>query len=117
MNHQKYLDRQRRRRRFRVRKAVRGTGDRPRLTVHRTLRHISCQLIDDSKGVTLGSANTIQLKIDGGNCDAAAKVGAAIAEQAKAAGINAVSFDRGHLRYHGRVAALANAVREAGIHV
>lgn len=57
------------------------------------------------------------MNIDGGNCDAAGKVGAAIAEQAKAAGIKAVSFDRGHLRYHGRVAALANAVREAGIHV
>ena len=90
------------------------------MCVHRSLKHIGCQLIDDATGRTLVFASTqdrdlgSQLKY-GGNRDAAAAVGKLIAERAKQAGIQAASFDRGHCKYHGRVAALADAAREAGL--
>jgi large subunit ribosomal protein L18 len=99
---------------------MRGTPERPRLNVNRTLKHIYCQVIDDTRGVTLAAASSTekdlrdQIKV-GGNKEAAARVGALLAERAKAAGISAVSLDRGSFRYGGRLAALANAVREGGI--
>ncbi len=113
----KRQDRQRRHRR--VRKKVLGTAERPRLAVFRSTRHISAQVIDDRAGVTLASASTIEadLRSGGGtgNVDAATKVGKLVAERAKAAGIEKVVFDRGGFRYHGRVAALADAARESGL--
>jgi large subunit ribosomal protein L18 len=113
----KRQDRQRRHRR--VRKKVTGTADRPRLAVFRSTRHISAQIIDDRAGVTLASASTIEadLRSGGGtgNIDAATKVGKLVAERAKAAGIEQVTFDRGGFQYHGRVAALADAARESGL--
>jgi large subunit ribosomal protein L18 len=120
MDHARTILRQRLRRRFRVRREIRGTADRPRLTVFRTHKHIYAQVIDDSTGRTLASASTMdkQLRTDvafGGNQTAAAAIGKAVAERAKAAGVSKVCFDRGAFRYHGRVAALANAAREAGL--
>jgi large subunit ribosomal protein L18 len=90
------------------------------MSVHRSLKHIYVQIIDDESGKTLVSASTTdkQLKSDigyGGNCDAAKAVGAAIAERALAAGVKQVAFDRAEYRYHGRVAALADAARDAGL--
>jgi large subunit ribosomal protein L18 len=120
MDHARTILRQRLRRRFRVRRHIRGTAERPRLTVFRTHKHIYAQVIDDSTGRTLASASTMDKAIRdgmafGGNQAAAAAIGKAVAERAKAAGIAKVSFDRGEFRYHGRVAALANAAREAGL--
>ncbi len=120
MDHFKNLIRQRQRRSFRVRKRLRGTPDRPRLSVVRSHKHISAQLIDDLAGKTLVAASSLDKKLagklkSGGNQDAAQAVGKAIAERAIAAGLKAVCFDRGHYRYHGRVAALANAAREGGL--
>jgi len=120
MDHARTILRQRLRRRFRVRRHIRGTAERPRLTVFRTHKHIYAQVIDDSTGRTLVSASTMDKKIRdavgfGGNQAAAAAIGKAVAERAKAAGISKVCFDRGEFRYHGRVAALANAAREAGL--
>ena len=113
----KRQDRQRRHRR--VRTKLLGTAERPRLAVFRSTRHISAQVIDDRAGVTLASASTIEadLRSGGGtgNVDAATKVGKLVAERAKAAGIEKVIFDRGGFRYHGRVAALADAARESGL--
>lgn len=105
------------RRHTRVRKTVVGTPERPRLCVFRSNRHIVAQVIDDLAGVTLASASTLESSVtaDGSKSDNAAKVGTAIAERAKAAGIQAVVFDRGGFQYHGRVAALASAAREAGL--
>jgi large subunit ribosomal protein L18 len=106
------------RRHFRVRKNVTGTAGRPRLVVTRSLRHITAQVIDDAKGHTLASASTLDSTIRGGDGDKSAlarKVGALIAERAQAAGISDVVFDRGGNRYHGRIAALADAAREAGL--
>ncbi len=106
------------RRHRRVRKKMRGTPDRPRLAVFRSNKHISAQVIDDLDGVTLVAASTTEgaLRSDNnGNIDAATKAGALLAERAKAAGIEAVVFDRGGFRYHGRVAALADAAREGGL--
>ena len=120
MNHRKAVGQRRIRRRFRIRKKLRGTAERPRLTVNRTLKHIYCQVIDDSSGNTLASASTAEKDFDGksgGNCDAAKTVGELIAERVKAAGVAAVCLDRGPCKYHGRVAALTDAVREAGIKV
>jgi large subunit ribosomal protein L18 len=119
-NRQKMLEKRRLRRRRTVRKKVRGSADRPRLSVFRSNKHIAAQLIDDVTGVTLASATTRDGTLSGqvnygGNCDAAVIVGTALAEKALAAGIKAVRFDRGHNKYHGRVAALADAVREAGV--
>jgi large subunit ribosomal protein L18 len=120
MDHSKQLVQQRRRRAFRVRKAVRGTSQRPRLSVARSHKHIAAQIVDDELGKTLAAASSLDKQLSGklksgGNQDAAQAVGKAIAERAIAAGIKAVCFDRGPYKYHGRVAALANAAREAGL--
>ena len=105
------------RRHRRVRKKVRGDAARPRLAVFRSNRHISAQVIDDRTGRTLAAASTHEadLKASGGNIDAATKVGQRVAERAKAAGIEAVVFDRGGNLYHGRIKALADAAREGGL--
>jgi large subunit ribosomal protein L18 len=108
----------RQRRHGRVRKKVQGTADRPRLAVFRSNRHISVQVIDDRTGATLAAASTYETDLRGGstgNKEAAAKVGALVAERAKAAGVTAVVFDRGGNLYHGRVAAVADAAREGGL--
>ncbi|MBQ2494017.1 MAG: 50S ribosomal protein L18 [Bacilli bacterium] len=100
----------------RVRKKIEGTAEKPRLCVFRSNKNIEAQIIDDTKGVTLVSSSSVQLKLEnGGNCEAAAKVGKDLAEKAKAKGIEIVAFDRGGYLYHGRVAALADAAREAGL--
>ncbi|MEV0896389.1 50S ribosomal protein L18 [Actinoplanes sp. NPDC049802] len=106
------------RRHFRVRKNVRGTAERPRLVVTRSARHITAQIIDDLKGHTLASASTLDASIRGTEGDKTAlsgKVGALLAERAKAAGISKVVFDRGGNKYAGRIAKLADAAREAGL--
>ena len=106
------------RRHLRVRKKVRGEAARPRLAVFRSNKHISAQVIDDRTGRTLASASTteVALRSDAtGNIDSATKVGTLVAERAKAAGVEKVVFDRGGNLYHGRVAAVANAAREAGL--
>ncbi|MGK5742858.1 50S ribosomal protein L18 [Micromonospora sp. URMC 103] len=106
------------RRHFRVRKNVSGTAERPRLVVTRSLRHIVAQIVDDTKGHTLASASTMEASLRGAEGDKSAlagKVGALLAERAKAAGVSKVVFDRGGNRYAGRVAALADAAREAGL--
>ena len=120
MNKQKFIGKQRQRRRSHTRNKLRGTADQPRLCVVRTLKHVTCQLIDDSIGKTLVSASTLDRNLRdgikyGGNKDAAAAVGKSLAEKAAEAGIKRVKFDRGHSRYHGRLAALADAAREAGL--
>jgi len=111
---------QRIKRHFRLRKKLAGTSARPRLMIHRTLHHIYAAVIDDSKGHTLVAASTRQKDVADGlasltNLDAAKKVGDAVARRAKAAGIDAVVFDTSGLKYHGRVAALAQAARDAGL--
>ncbi|MFI5957926.1 50S ribosomal protein L18 [Cryptosporangium sp. NPDC051539] len=106
------------RRHFRLRKKVAGTETRPRLVVTRSTRHIYAQVIDDTAGRTLASASTLDTSIRGGDGDKSAqakKVGQLVAERAKAAGIDAVVFDRGGNKYHGRIAALADAAREGGL--
>ena len=106
------------RRRNRVRKKISGTADRPRLAVFRSNRHIIAQLIDDEAGHTLAAASTREAALaatGGGNVAAADQVGRLIAERGLAAGTTDVVFDRGGNRYHGRVAALANAAREGGL--
>lgn len=108
----------RHRRHARLRRKVVGTADRPRMSVFRSNKHISVQLIDDVNGTTLASASTLEGDLRGGatgNADAAAKVGALIAERANTAGITTVVFDRGGNKYHGRIASLADAAREAGL--
>ena len=118
MKLKKILNNQRKRRRFRVRNKVRGTAERPRLCVNRTLKHFSCQLIDDEAGRTITCASTRDASLgigNGGGCVAAAKVGQAIAEKAVAAGVKQVRLDRGTCKYHGRVAAFAEAARENGL--
>jgi large subunit ribosomal protein L18 len=120
MEHQQKINAQRQRRTYRVRKRTRGTHDRPRLCVSRSHKHISAQIIDDLDGKTLASASTRDKQIAaklkyGGNQSAAQIVGKALAERATQAGVTAVAFDRGPYKYHGRVAALANAAREAGL--
>lgn len=102
----------------RIRKKVRGTADRPRLAVFRSLNHIYAQVIDDDNGKTLASASTTEKGLglkSGGNVEAAQKVGKAVAERAIAAGVSSVVFDRGGYVYHGRVKALIDATREAGL--
>ena len=105
------------RRHNRVRKHVRGTAERPRLAVFRSNKHISAQVIDDRAGITLAAASTHEADLRDGssNKDAAAKVGGRLAERAKDAGVERVVFDRGGFLYHGRVAAVAEAAREAGL--
>ncbi|MGH9766950.1 MAG: 50S ribosomal protein L18 [Blastocatellia bacterium] len=104
--------------RSRVRKKVRGTGARPRLAIFRSTNHIYAQLINDDKGVTVCSASTVEKSAatgNGGNVGAAKTVGRLIAERAKDKGVTQVVFDRGGYIYHGRVKALAEAAREAGL--
>ncbi|MFI3260698.1 MAG: 50S ribosomal protein L18 [bacterium] len=104
------------RRHKRVRKALSGTSERPRLAVYRSNNGMYAQVIDDVTGTTLVSSSSVELKIkNGGNVEAATKVGKDIAEKCKKAKINVVVFDRGGFLFHGRVAALANAAREAGL--
>ena len=106
-------------RRLRVRNKLREmVNGRPRLSVHRSSKNISVQLIDDANGVTLASASTLEkdLGVVGkNNVEAAAKIGAAIAERAKAKGVEEVVFDRGGFLFHGKIKALADAAREAGL--
>ena len=104
-------------RHVRVRGKISGTPERPRLCVFRSNANIYAQIIDDVNGVTLVSANTLEKGFEGatGNIEAAKKVGAVLAERAKAKGIEEVVFDRGGYVYHGRVAALAEGAREAGL--
>jgi large subunit ribosomal protein L18 len=102
----------------RIRRKLQGTAERPRLSVYRSLNQIYVQVIDDLKGVTLVSANSNEKaggKKSGGNLASAKEVGKTVAERAKAAGITKVVFDRGGYLYHGRVKALAEAAREAGL--
>lgn len=107
---------ERQRRHARLRTRVSGTASCPRLNVFRSNKHISCQIIDDEKGNTLVACSSKNLKLDnGGNVEAAKVVGAKIAELALANNIKEVVFDRGGYNYHGRVAALAKAAREAGL--
>jgi large subunit ribosomal protein L18 len=106
------------RRHFRVRKNITGSADRPRLVVTRSLRNITAQIVDDGKGHTLASASSLDASIrgtDGDKSALAGKVGALLAERAKAAGVSKVVFDRGGNKYAGRIAALASAAREAGL--
>jgi len=106
------------RRHFRVRKRISGTTVRPRLVVTRSSRHIFAQIVDDTAGHTLASASTLDPTLrnaEGAKVSAATAVGTLIAERAKAAGIEAVVFDRGGRKYHGRIAALAEGAREAGL--
>jgi large subunit ribosomal protein L18 len=107
------------RRHRRVRKKVHGTAARPRLAVYRSNRHLSAQLIDDESGRTIASATSLEADFrkqqPGGNVAAASAVGTLIAQRAKAAGINIVVFDRGGFLYHGRIAAIAEAARAAGL--
>lgn len=108
------------RRSHRVRNKVRGSAERPRLSVHRSNKHIYCQLIDDENGKTLAAASTRDKALRdslsrSGNRDAAKVIGEAIAERGKAAGVGRVVFDRGRFKFHGRVAELASAAREGGL--
>ena len=107
------------RRKKSIRKKIFGTETMPRLTVSRSNKNIACQIIDDHAGKTLASSSTRAKDLDasgnGGNCDAAKAVGKAIGEKAKSLGIEAVQFDRNGYRFHGRVKALADAAREAGL--
>jgi large subunit ribosomal protein L18 len=108
----------RHRRHRRVRKKVQGTAERPRLAIFRSNRHLSAQIIDDLAGHTLAAASSVEADLRTGatgNVDAARTVGRLVAERAKEAGITTVVFDRGGFQYHGRVAAAAEAAREAGL--
>jgi large subunit ribosomal protein L18 len=108
----------RQRRHVRLRKKVSGSAARPRLVVTRSARHISAQVVDDGIGQTIVSASTLEADLRGSNDDKTAKarkVGELIAERAKAAGLDAVVFDRGGNKYHGRVAAVADGAREGGL--
>ena len=119
MDRNKKLARQRNRRRGHVRRSVRGTGQRPRLTVFRSAKHIYAQLIDDDEGRTLAAASTVRKGVVNGESTAskaaAEKVGQALAKDAKGIGVTRICFDRGHYKYHGKVAALAKALREGGL--
>jgi large subunit ribosomal protein L18 len=107
----------------RIRKKIAGTTERPRLSIYRSVSHVYAQVIDDSRGVTLASAGTVEkgkgqkgeTRPTGGNVASAKEVGKLIAERAKEKGIKKVVFDRGGYLYHGRVKALADAAREAGL--
>jgi large subunit ribosomal protein L18 len=100
----------------RIRRRMTGTTERPRLNVYRSLNHIYAQVIDDAQGLTVVSASTVASKVKtGGNVAAAKEIGKLIAERAKEKGISKVVFDRGGYLYHGRIKALADAAREAGL--
>ncbi len=116
----KRVNLQRQRRKFRVRRNLTGNAERPRLSVFRSNKHIYCQMVDDAAGKTLCSASTRDKTLVGevkfgGNSEAAKLIGKAIAERAAQVGITQVTFDRGKYKYHGRVAELADAAREAGL--
>ena len=114
----KALAKQKQRRKYRVRRKIRGTTERPRMTICRSHKHLSCQVIDDSAGKTIVSASSFDKELQlsyGGNCGAAQTIGKVVAERALAVGVQQVCLDRGCFRYHGRVAALADAAREAGL--
>jgi len=118
----KQINRQRRNRAYRVSNAVKRYSDRPRLCVFRSNAHIYAQIIDDEQGKTLASAGTLDKDLkkeitNGGNCAAAEKVGTAIGAKALAAGVTKVAFDRHGFKYHGRVKALADAARAAGLDI
>lgn len=120
MRKQKIVNGQRSRRAYRVRANVRGTTERPRMSVYRSHRNLTVQVIDDSQGKTVVSASTEEADFQsqakyGGNCNAAKLLGQLVAKRAKEAGIDKVCFDRGNYKYHGRVAAVADAAREAGL--
>ena len=118
MNSAKYKRDARIKRHARVRKHVRGTAERPRLAVYRSNKHISAQVIDDRAGRTLVAASTLEPDLKSGgtsNKDAARHVGQLVAQRARDAGVERVVFDRGGFLYHGRVAAVAEAAREAGL--
>ena len=119
-NQQKTIETRRLRRQRHVRKRLHGTPERPRLAVFRSSKHIYAQVINDDNGSTLASASTLDKDAKsqvpyGGNKQAAALVGKLVAERAKQAGIDKVCFDRRSYKYHGRVQALADAAREAGL--
>jgi large subunit ribosomal protein L18 len=106
------------RRHFRVRRKVTGSAERPRLSITKSSRHIVAQLVDDSVGKTIASASTLEADVralDGDKKARAAKVGQLVADRAKNAGVSKIVFDRGGNDYHGRIAALADAAREAGL--
>jgi len=108
----------RKRRHFRLRKKISGTAARPRLVVTRSARHMVAQVVDDTIGKTLASASTLEADVralKGDKTAKATKVGQLVAERAKSAGIEAVVFDRGGNKYHGRVAAVADGAREGGL--
>jgi large subunit ribosomal protein L18 len=111
-------DAARKRRHLRVRKRIAGTAERPRLVVTRSSRHIVAQVVDDAQGHTLAYASTMEADLralDGDKTSKARQVGERVAERARAAGVDAVVFDRGGNRYHGRVAAVADGAREGGL--
>ncbi len=105
------------RRRARVRRKLRGTPERPRLSVYRSNKYIYAQVIDDTEGVTVAAASSQEpdLRSDRLDVETAAKVGSLVADRAKEAGVTTVVFDRGGYKYHGRLKALADAAREAGL--
>ena len=120
MNQRKQVEVRRLRRQRHVRKKLFGTTERPRLCIFRSSKHIYAQVINDATGSTLASASTLDPEIKGqaaygGNKAAATLVGKAVAERAKQAGIDKICFDRRSYKYHGRVQALADAAREAGL--
>ena len=118
MDRQKAKQTRRTRRRIGIRKRVSGTGEIPRLSIYRSLRHVYAQVVNDLDGTTICAASTMDKGFSGeasGNVEAAKAVGKLIAERAKAKGIEKVVFDRGGFRYHGRVQALADAAREGGL--
>jgi large subunit ribosomal protein L18 len=120
MKIEKRISKQRQVRAWRVRKRVRGTTERPRLTVFRSNKHIYAQIIDDHEGHSIVAASTAEIGIcpkgeNGGNKSAAIKVGQTLAARALEKGIKLVAFDRGRYRYHGRIAALADAARDGGL--
>ena len=106
------------RRQLRIRKRISGTAARPRLVVNRSSRHVFVQVVDDTRGVTVASASTMEADLralDGDKTAKAKRVGELVAERSKAAGVEAVVFDRGGNRYHGRIAAVADGAREGGL--
>ena len=109
-------ERARLQRKRRVRKKIRGTAARPRLSVFRSLKHIYAQVIDDDAGVTLAAASTVEAIVEGGNkTERAMKVGEVVAQRCVEKGVKAVVFDRGGYLYHGRVKAVAEGARKAGL--
>ncbi|KAD4060348.1 50S ribosomal protein L18 [Arthrobacter yangruifuii] len=116
--HSKSKSALRSRRQLRIRKRISGTAARPRLVVNRSARHIFVQVVDDTRGVTVASASTMEADLralDGDKTAKAKRVGELVAERSKAAGVEAVVFDRGGNRYHGRIAAVADGAREGGL--